>query len=159
MQINRKILTHAVTGTFLTVCCLAGGGPSALADANESPFALVIRPEAKLLPVLHAVESVAFPEDGREYDYATKGYFKVAGRTVGRLPQIRGHADGTRQHVRLTVKASTRHAIFASARRHHTRRVTLTLVHQLALTSNVPGDMAPRRSTSTQHVYLTVPRG
>ena len=130
----------------------------ALADANSSSFFLSIKPNAQLLPTLYAKEGVAFPEDGREYDYVAKGYFKVGGKTVARLPMITGHADGTGEQLKLTIKRSTRSTIRAAARRRGTQRVILTLVHRITLTTNIPGDMAPRTETLTQQVPLRIPR-
>lgn len=131
----------------------------ALADSNADSFFLSIKPNAQLLPTLHAKEGVAFPEDGREYNYSTKGYLKVGGRTVGRLPTIRGHADGSRQHLRIAVKRSTRSKVRSAAKRRGTRRVVLTLVHRVTLTTNIPGDMSPRQETLTQQVPLRIARG
>lgn len=90
-----------------------------------------------MLPTLHATEVLdcAEVESGREYDYTARGYFKIRGKTVARLPQIVGHADGTRQRVALAVKRSTRHSIRAAAGRVGARRVTLTLVYRLTQTA------------------------
>lgn len=120
---------HLRPRQVLAIACVATGSVFAInapsfADANADPFFLSIKPNAQLLPVLHAKEGMAFPEDGREYDYATKGYFKVAGKTVARLPTITGHADGTREHLRIRVKRSTRSTVRAAARRRGTRRAT-----------------------------------
>jgi hypothetical protein len=97
----RRVLAVAL----LAACGAAPFAGSAVADENPFPFALAIKPNAQLLPVLHATEAVGSPEDGREYDYVTKGYFKVAGKTVARLPSFSGHADRTREHLRLAVDA------------------------------------------------------
>jgi hypothetical protein len=150
----RRVLAVAL----LAACGAAPFAGSAVADENPFPFALAIKPNAQLLPVLHATEAVGSPEDGREYDYVTKGYFKVAGKTVARLPSFSGHADRTREHLRLAVKRSTRSTIRAVAKRHGTRRVILTLVHRITLTTNIPGDMAPHTQTVTQDAFLQIPR-
>jgi hypothetical protein len=151
---RRPILVVAL----LAACATLPHAAPALADSNPSPFSLSIKHDAPLLSVLHATEIVGSPEDGREYDYVTKGYFKVGGRTVARLRTITGHADATREHLTLTVKRSTRSTIRAAAKRHGSRHVILTLVHRLTLTTNIPGDMAPRTQTVTQDVVLTIPR-
>lgn len=154
--IVRRVLAVALVGA----CGAAfSAAPSALAGANPSSFSLSIKPFAQLLAVLHATEVVAFPEDGREYDYVTRGYFKVAGTTVARLPTITGHADRNREHLKLGLKRSTRSTIRAAARRRGTRRVILTLVHRVTLTTHIQGDQAPRTETVTQQVPLRIPRG
>jgi hypothetical protein len=143
---------------LLAACANLPHVAAALADANPSPFALSIKHNAQLLSVLHATEIVGSPEDSREYDYVTKGYFKVGDRTVARLRTITGHADATREHLTLTVKHSTRSTIRDAAKRRGSRHVILTLVHRLTLTTNILGDMAPRTQTVTQDVVLTIPR-
>ena len=94
-------------------------------------------------------------------NYASSSFDRVmlGGKTVARLPSFRGHADSTREHLRLTVKRSTRSTIRAAAKRRGSRRVILTLVHQLTLTTNIPGDMALRTKTIAQDAYLVIPRG
>jgi hypothetical protein len=62
----------------------AHSGPAILGNTWD-PFFLRITLNAKLLPVLHATEVVAFPGDVWEWDYVTKGYLKVIGKTVARL--------------------------------------------------------------------------
>jgi hypothetical protein len=150
----RRILAVAL----LAACGLASNAAPAVADPNPSPFSFRTKLNAQLLPVLHATEIVGFAEDGWEYDYVTKGYFKVGGKTVARLPTFSGHADRTEEHLRLAVKRSTRSTIRAAAKRRGTRRVILTLVHRLTLTASYPGAVAPRTQTVTQHAYLTIPR-
>lgn len=101
------------------------------------PFQLNFGASPRLLPILHATGALDCGElgSGREYDYTARGYFKIHGKTVARLPTITGHADATRRPLRLTVKRSTRHAIRAAARRRGARRVTLTLVYRLTQTA------------------------
>lgn len=149
---------HALAIALIATSGAASHAVAAAADTNADSFALIIRPFAQVLPTLHATESVAFPEDGREYDYVTRGYFKVGGRTVARLPTISGHADRTREHLRLAVGRSTRRTIRSAARRRGTNRVILTLVHRITLTTNIEGDQAPRTQTLTQQVPLRIGR-
>jgi hypothetical protein len=151
---RRRLLALAL----LAACGTAAQTGSAIADDTSSPFSVRIKLNAKLLPVLHATEVVAFAEDGWEYDYVTKGYFKVADKTVARLPTFSGHADRTEQHLRLPIKRSTRHTIRAVARHHRTRHVILVLVHHLTLTTSLPGAVAPSTQTVTQNADLTIPR-
>jgi hypothetical protein len=133
--------------------------PAQADEDTASAFVLSIKPSSRLLPILHATERVAFPQDGREYDYSTKGYLKVAGRTVARLGVITGHADATPQRVRVPVTRQARHAVNAAARKRGTRKVTLVLVHRIVKTKSPQGDQSPSRETITQQVPLVVPRG
>jgi hypothetical protein len=150
----RRVLAVAL----LAACGVASNAAPAVADANPSQFALGIKLNAQLLPVLHATEVVGFAEDGWEWDYVTKGYFKVGGKTVARLPTFSGHANRTREHLRLTIKRSTRSTIRAAAKRRGTRRVILTLVHRLTLAAGPSGVTPGTTRTVTQNAYLTVPR-
>ena len=137
----------------------AGAVTTAHADCGMGPvFALGFGKAPRLLPTLHATEYLDCGGDGREYDYAVKGYFKVAGSTVARLPSITGHVDASRQHVALNVKRSTRHTIRAAARRRGARRTTLTLVYRLTQTRTVAGDLAPPVQTYATDSFLTIPR-
>jgi hypothetical protein len=148
---------RALAVALLGACGVASNAAPAVADANPSPFFLRIKLNAKLLPVLHATEVVGFAEDGWEYDYVTKGYFKVGGKTVAQLPTFSGHADRTEEHLRLAVKRSTRSTIRAAGKRRDTNRVILTLVHRLTLTAG-PSGATPGTQTITQNAYLTIPR-
>ncbi len=97
--------------------------------------------------------------DGREYDYVVKGYFKVAGNTVARLPSITGHADVTHERLALTLKRSTRNTIRAAAKRRGARRTTLTLVYRLTQANTIPGDQAPRTDRYADDTFLTIAKG
>ncbi len=101
---------------------------------------------------------MGFVDEHREYDYVAKGYFKIAVETVARLPPFTGHADSTRQHIKLNVKRSTRSTIRSAARRHGKRSVDLTLVYQLTQTNRAAGDRAPETQTAKQYVDLNIPR-
>lgn len=157
MASSRISPRHALAVALIAASSAGATAAPALADGPT--FTLGIRHNAQLLPTLHATELLDAAEEGREYDYVTKGYFKVGGKTVARLPSFRGHADSTREHLRLTVKRSTRSTIRAAAKRRGSRRVILTLVHQLTLTTTIPGDMALRTKTIAQDAYLVIPRG
>ena len=154
MSLSR--ITAPLALALIATSGLAVSGATAVADAPS--FALAIEHNAQLLPTLHATERVGFPDDGREYDYVTKGYFKVGGKTVARLPAITGHADSNPEHVTLSVKRSTRSTIRAAAKRRGSKRTILTLVHRITLTTNIAGDMAARTETLSQDVYLVIPR-
>ncbi|HEV2058063.1 MAG TPA: hypothetical protein VGR11_01820 [Solirubrobacteraceae bacterium] len=156
-MLSPRIMTsrHALALALIMV----GGAASAAAALADGPtFSLGIRHNAQLLPTLDATELLDAAEERREYDYVTKGYFKVGGRTVARLPVVGGHVDSTRERLTLTVKRSTRGTIRAAAKRRGSRRVVLTLVHQLTLTTNIVGDMAARTKTISQDAYLVIPR-
>lgn len=157
MSLRRITARRAAALALITASGVAANPLPAIADSNSSSFFLSIKPNAQLLPTLRAKEGLAFPEDGREYDYVTKGYFKVGGKTVARLSTITGHADRTGEHLTLTLKRSTRSTIRAAAKRHGTKRVILTLVHRITLTTNIQGDQAPRNETLTQQVPLRIP--
>ena len=135
------------------------GAPAAQADCGVGPpFALSLGAHPRLLPTVHATEVLDCGGDGREYDYVVKGYFKVAGRTVARLPGQRGHADAARERIALTVTRSTRHTIRAAATRRGARRTTLTLVYRLTQTNVIEGDLAPRVQTYAHDAFLEIPR-
>lgn len=136
--------------------------PASAAHADcglAAPFWLDFGKSPRLLPTLHATEVLDCGEadSGREYDYTARGYFKIRGRTVARLPEIAGHADATRQRLALTVKRSTRRTILAAARRAGARRVTLTLVYRL--TQTVPGAGDGSGKAYRSEALLTIPSG
>jgi hypothetical protein len=132
-------------------------GPSeAQADAGMYTFRLDFGKHPRLLPTLHAKQNLDAAEEDREYDYTAKGYFKIATKTVARLPQFSGHATQALKPISLKVKASTRHTIRAVARRHHGKHVTLTIVYRLTLTKTFPGDTRPQHPTDTQDVLLAL---
>jgi hypothetical protein len=153
----RRTPRHVLAVALLAACGVLPHTAPALADRYPSPFALAFEHEhPRLLPVLHATERVGFPEDGWQYDYATKGYFKVADKTVARLPAFSGHADSNPEQLRLAVKRSTRRTIRAAAERHHTNRVILILVHRITETAGPTG--VGDAQTVTQEVFMTIPR-
>jgi hypothetical protein len=154
-----RSITRRVAGAVLAAgaITIAAGAAPALGVGGPA-FTLKFAKDARLLPTLHATEVLDAEQESREYDYVTKGYFKIAGTTVARLPAISGHVDATRQHRTLIVKRSTRSTIRAAAKRRGARRVTLTLVHRLTLTTHIPGDQTPRTQTATQDTHLTIPR-
>lgn len=137
---------------------LAASAGSAAADDNGSSFALAVRPGSPLLHQIYARERVAYPQDGREYDYVTRGYLKVGGETVAQVGPLSGHADGSQDVVRIRVSALARRNVRAAGRRRGTRRVVLVMVHRITLTSNIDGDQAARRETLTQEVPLRISR-
>ncbi len=136
-----------------------GAATTAHADCGTGPaFALGFGKAPRLLPTLHPTESLDCGGDGREYDYTVKGYFKVADRTVARLPSFAGHADANIERLPLNVKRSTRHTIRAAAKRRGARRTTLTLVYRLTRTNPVAGDPNPLVQTYSTDAFLTIPR-
>jgi hypothetical protein len=156
MSLRRLTPRHVLAVALLAACGPLPYPAPALADQNSSPFALAFEHKhPRLLPVLHATERVGFPEDGWQYDYATKGYFKVADKTVARLPAFSGHADSNPEQLRLAVERSTRRTIRAAARRHRTNRVILILVHHITETAGPTG--VGDRQTVTQQVFMTIP--
>lgn len=160
MEFRRAVISSPAIGVLLVaVVALAGAPATARADCGTGPaFALGFGKAPRLMATLHATESLDCGGDGREYDYAVKGYFKVAGRTVARLPTFTGHADGGPDHVALPVKRTTRHTIRAAAKRRGARRTTLTLVYRITQTTTVAGDLAPRVQTYATDAFLTIPR-
>lgn len=158
MSLRRLTPRHVLAVTLLAACGVVSQTAPALADRNPDPFYLGFKQKyGRLLPVLHATERVGFPEDGRQYDYVTKGYFKVADKTVARLPAFSGHADSTPEHIRLAVKRSTRRTIRAAAKRHHTNRVILILVHRITRTGGGVDGVGDKQ-TVTQERLLTITR-
>lgn len=139
---------------------VVAAAPAAHADCGFGPpFLLGFGKSPRLVTTLHATETLDCGDaDGREYDYVVRGYFKVAGKTVARLPGITGHADGTHDRVTVTVKRSTRDTIHAAAERHGAHRTTLTLVYRLTQTNTIPGDQAPRTPQPyADDTFLTIP--
>jgi hypothetical protein len=121
------------------------------------PFTLDLGKDPRLLPTVPATENLDLCEvdSGREYDYTAKGYFKIKGKTVARLPTITGHANADRQRLKLTIGRATRHTIRAAAKTRGARRVTLTLVYRLTQTTEpVTWTGRPYGDDS----YLTIPR-
>jgi hypothetical protein len=147
-----------VLAPLVIAVMLAVGSPVAHAEAGFTVFNLNFGKSPRLLPTLHATEVLDAAQENREYDYVAKGYFKVAGKTVARLPTFKGHADANRQHLALTVKRSTRSTIRAAAKHRGVHRVTLTLIYRLVLTTRIPGDQTPITQTAKQYADLTIPR-
>lgn len=122
-----------------------------------APFTLDFGKDPRLLPTVRATEKLDLCEvdSGREYDYTAKGYFKIKGKTVARLPTVTGHANADRERLTLTICRTTRHTIRAAAKKRGARRVTLTLVYRLTKTTG-PGTWTGR--TYGDDSYLTIPR-
>ena len=150
----------AATGVLVGAALGAPGATTtAQADCGTGPvFVLGFGKTPSLLPTLRPTEYLDCGGDGREYDYTVKGYFKVAGRTVARLPTFTGHADASVERLALNVKRSTRHTIRAAAKRRGARRTTLTLVYRITQTNTVPGDLAGPVGTYATDAHLTIPR-
>ena len=127
----------------------------ARAEVGIYIFRLDFGKKPRLLPTLHAKQTLDAAQDTREYDYSAKGYFKIANKTVARLPQFTGHATRTLKPITLKVKTSTRRTIRAVAKRHHAKHVILTLVYRLHLT-NPTGDNTPAVQQDTQDVPLAI---
>lgn len=154
------LIVLAATGVLIGA---ALGGPGAAttahADCGMGPvFALGFGKAPRLLPTLRPTEYLDCGGDGREYDYTVKGYFKVADRTVARLPTFTGHADASIERLALNVKRPTRHIIRAAAKRRGARRTTLTLVYRITQTNTVSGNMASPVGTYATDAHLTIPR-
>jgi hypothetical protein len=162
MAIRRVRPRHASALVVVAIAiAILAGAPAAHADCGFGPpFALGFGKSPRLLPTLHATENLDCGDaDGREYDYVAKGYFKVAGRTVARLPSFTGHVNATHEHLTLTVKRSIRHTIRAAAARRGARRTTLTLVYRITQTNTIQGDLAsPAVPTYAEDAFLTIPR-
>ena len=105
---GRLLNRNKATALMVVLVGVAAGAPIVHA-AGGPPLTLNFGKSPQLLPTLHATQvlDAADVQDGRQYDYSVKGYFKIAGKTVARLPTFTGHVTATRQHSRLREKAST----------------------------------------------------
>jgi hypothetical protein len=123
---------------------------AAFADiGGGNPVAIGFGTHPALLPTLHATIS---SEQG-SYSFAAKGYFKISGKTVARLPSFAGRADSTAlSHMTLTVSHATRHIIRAAAKRRGAHRTTLTITIKAT-------DSSGRVGNYSQDAFLTIPRG
>lgn len=156
----RVIFASRVAGLLTAGIAVLAVAPAARADCGLGPaFALGFGKSPRLLATLHPVESLDCGDaDGRQYDYVVRGYFKVAGKTVARLPSISGHADAThKERLSVPVKRVTRHTIRAAAKRRGAHRTTLTLVYHLTQTNVIAGDLAAQTQRYAQDVFLTIP--
>jgi hypothetical protein len=152
-------MTHRLAAVLLAVAVVLGlsAAPAAQAECGVAPpVVLDFGKTPRLLPTMHAVARLDCGNDGREYDYVVQGYFKVAGKTVARLPSFSGHSGATDARLSVPVTHATRHTIRASARRHGARRTTLTLVYRLTQTNVIGGDQAPRTTSYAEDSFLTI---
>ena len=147
-----------VVAALLATCLTIASFPAtrARADAGMYIFRLDFGKNPRLLPTLHAKQNLDAAQETREYDYTAKGYFKIANKTVARLPQFTGHATQTLKPITLKVKSSTRRTIRAAAKRHHAKHVILTLVYRLHLANPTPGDNTPAVQKDTQDASLAI---
>jgi hypothetical protein len=132
------------------IACGAAGVRTHVARADVglgNSIAIGFGPNPRLLPTLHATASA----EANSWSYTAKGYFKIAGKTAARLASFEGTADTTPRTIKLNVSRTARHNIGVAAKRHHAKRVTLTLV--------IKATRAGGGSTGTfsEDSYLTLP--
>jgi hypothetical protein len=147
-----------VTTLTIAICMAASllAVAHAQADAGMYIMRLDFGKAPRLLPVLHAKQNLDGAQETRQYDYSAKGYFKIANKTVARLPEFTGHATQSLKPISLDIKRATRHTIRAIAKRRHAKHVILTLVYRLKLTNPTPGDGTPTLQKDTQDISLTI---
>jgi hypothetical protein len=112
-----------------------------------NPVAIGFGSHPRLLPTLHATASA----EAGSWSYTAKGYFKIAGKTVARLPSFHGTADTVLRTTALNVSTSARHQIGIAARRHNAKRVTLTVVIKATRSDGTSGSFS-------QDAFLTLPK-
>lgn len=139
-------MPHRASVIVLAAALAAITAASAGAEAGiGNAFGLGFGRTPRLLPVLHPLLGQDIPSDGRSYTFVARGYFKIAGKTVAKLPSFPG--TSTPQPIRLSIPVSraTRHTINAAAKRSGSHRTTLTITLR-----------TPDR-TYAQDAFLTIP--
>lgn len=143
----RTVAFCAIIGSVIACAAVGVGARVAGADVGlGNPVAIGFGAHPRLLPTLHATASA----EANSWSYTAKGYFKIAGKTVARLGSFQGTADTTPRTTKLNVSTTARHNIRVAAKRHHAKRVTLSLVIKAARAGGASG-------TFSQDSFLTLP--
>jgi hypothetical protein len=148
---------YAVAVALLGALAAGGWAGTSFADMGmgnpvEFYFGNHTSHEQALGPTLYGSVIKDPPTTGPDYEYTAKGFLKVHGNTVARLPSFSGHADGTRRPLRFALSRKTRHTIRAAAKRTGSHRVTLTI------TAVVTTDDDAQTSTAIrQDSFLRIP--
>lgn len=131
---------------------------AAVADVTGG-FYFRQREGARLLPVVYVKVVQDAPSDRRSQTFVAKGFFKVAGRTVAKLPEFTATSTPEPVTRGLRVSSATRHAIRAAARKSGSRRVVLTLTYKVTRADPpFASDGPPRNPTGAQDLFLAIPR-
>jgi hypothetical protein len=137
----------------LAVSALAAGGVAVADVGFGPPVRFSTGSDVALSPTLRLVVQKDPPATGPDYDYVSKGFFKVHATTVARLPSFAGRADGTKRTEKFALSRTTRHRIRAAAKSTGSHRVTLTIT-----TVATTVDDAHVSTALRQDLFLRIPR-